>query len=92
MAQQQAKNSLIYRRIYIKYTFHGPKEQIEGSVKNEILMMMLNLSYLTATNAKNQLLCRIQSISAVSVHSYGTAFNKRTLYFIKTNIDCTMAL
>ena len=52
---------------------------LEGSAKSEILMMMkLNLSYLTATNAKNQLLFHIQNISAASVHSCRAAFNKRT--------------
>ena len=53
--------------------------------------MMLNLSYLTAINAKNQLLFHIQSISAISGHSYRAAFNKRTQCFMKANEDCSMA-
>ena len=40
--------------------------------------MMLNLSYLTATNAKYQLLFHIYNVSAISVHSYREAFNERT--------------
>ena len=39
-------------------------------------MIMLNLSYVTATNAKNKLLFYIQSISATSVYSYRAAFNE----------------
>ena len=44
-------------------------------------MMMLNLSYLTVTNAKNQLLFHIQSISAASVHSYRPALVVCNMFF-----------
>ena len=78
MMAQQANNSFIYHRIIMQYTSHKPHEQIERSEKSEKVIMMLNSSYLISTNAKNQLLFYIQSISAISVRSYRAAFNKRT--------------
>ena len=45
----------------------------EGRDKCEIVNMMINSAYLTPTNAKNHI-----TIS-ISTHSYGAAFNKRTV-------------
>ena len=40
--------------------------------------MMLTLSYLTATNAKNELQFHIHNINAIFAHSFRAEFNKRT--------------
>ena len=45
----------------------------EGRAKCEIVNMMINSAYLTSTNAKNHI-----TIS-ISTHSYGAAFNRRTV-------------
>ena len=47
--------------------------QTEGRAKREIVNMMLNLAYLTSTNARNY------TPISVSTHSYRAAFNKRTV-------------
>ena len=62
--------------------------ETEGRAKREIANMMLNSAYLTSTNGKNHI-----TIS-ICIHSYGAAFNKRTVLkcFIKADGYCSMAL
>ena len=56
-----------------------------GSVKREIVIMVLNSGCLTSTNTKNHI-----TIS-ISTHSYRAAFNKRTVLSALLKLMCTAA-